>query len=105
MKDLITDTALAVMANPATAELEALRSDLDARSSLRMLTCALKENGAQVLDAYDGWIRFRPRPSDRAGIVLDATIEAGPDGEVWITFERDALARGQGSARAHPLAA
>ncbi|SIT79452.1 hypothetical protein [Pontibaca methylaminivorans] len=105
MKDLITDTALAVMANPATAELEALRSDLDARSSLRMLTCALKENGAQVLDAEGGWVRFRPRPSDRAGIVLDATIEAGPDGEVWITFERDALARDEGPAQTHPLAA
>ncbi len=90
MKDLITDTVLAVLANPAAARFEAVTSDCDVHRSGLLISGVLADLGAEILehDASDPRLRqerivFRNRPADP---MLESIVAEDESGEVWIGF-------------------
>lgn len=106
MKDLITDTVLAVLANPAAARFEAVTSDCDVHRSGLLISGVLADLGIDVLahDAGDPRLRqerimFRNGP---AGPVLEAVVSEDERGDIWIGFD---LAEPMQDAMPEPIAA
>lgn len=113
MKDLITDTILAVMANPAAARFEVLGSDMGVERSGALIASVLATLGAEIVEHRNGHgkmpdprvkrdsIVFRNRLASIGGMgctssqAIKATITEDDAGEVWITF--DLATRAQGS--------
>lgn len=91
MKDLITDTILAVLANPTAARFEMLTSDIGTERSGLLITAVLAELGIDVLEfGSAGDPRLRQDrivfKAGRTGPTLESIVAEDDQGEVWITF-------------------
>lgn len=91
MKDLITDTVLAVLANPAAARFEMLTSDIGIARSGLLITAVLAGLGVDVVE-FGGADDPRLRQerivfsSGISGPMLESIVAEDDQGEVWITF-------------------